>query len=1062
MSSAPPAPGTNDVGHTAARRARAAIEEALLGFTAIPLAFDREDLRDRLLRAIQCTYAVQDSAITAVVHHAGLQEAGAMVSEVCALLRRAGDPGAVPPLGAALQQLGAAQGELLVAADAVAAIQFTRRAELTGGLADVPLPPPRPLLASRSEPELHAIVRRPLLAWVDVGENPMASSAAGAGGAAASPFGLVPSKPRTLEELAAFAEAAASGALVERLEAATAAPPAAAAPGAPPLRAFEPAIEEVELLRRLGRDCLEDIAGGRNLRKPNALESWLDQGPFEQRLLDNLDAFAAAGPAALPQVPLFLAEARSPDPERAFAAALALGSIEGSDTIGAAVMALKQSPPETFPGWIEGLTLAPNPAIDAAMADIALGPREPLAALALDVLHARAADPAGLIPPLLSRSEPSIRAHLARALATALPREEAVSMLEAMLAAPVDDAVFLAATEALLRRGHGRTRSLLREAALGGARPRSRLQEDALWLLCLAGQPSDVEFLLAALNIQASARLVRGLGRFGHVEALDALLAHLGHGEAEIAGAAAEALERMTGAGLREVVEEPWEIDLPPEAADVAGALPVPTRKVERVVRNAERWSAWLAQHARRFDARLKHRAGVPFTPIQILVELESPVTPVEGREDATLEIALVTGLRFRFSPHDWVARQRRDLGELRSRVASLRVSPGAWSLGLARESEHPATRSSSRPPRVTPLPEPPPRPSSNPPERAAHPVGWQPPLAATQAAPLEGLIGARQPLPFLPPEAISQTDELDQAPPSPSSDPDTTTTAVRPLALPQPGHWELTSYEAGGQSGLSVSQTLPPASSVPASLPFRRAVEGAAPETGSPEYPDRTLEQTSAADPHWDVVETAVAPLTHESTELRFYPTEPVLEHAVGQAAGTPEPDDIEPEVRTAPAPVAPRGPALPFGPPVRPDHESDPKRLASTLQPGLTPNSPHGEITRPVPDVARRPVLPFQPPPPPRQPISPVGSTTPAAEQPEATLSLAQYASLCAELAVFPEAAEAVFQRHGLESQEKRAAVDAAWKDRLRQDEVQYMAWEEMYRRYHVYWTRRGAGPG
>jgi hypothetical protein len=75
---------------------------------------------------------------------------------------------------------------------------------------------------------------------------------------------------------------------------------------------------------------------------------------------------------------------------------------------------------------------------------------------------------------------------------------------------------------------------------------------------------------------------------------------------------------------------------------------------------------------------------------------------------------------------------------------------------------------------------------------------------------------------------------------------------------------------------------------------------------------------------------------------------------------------------------------------------------------------------------------------------------------------LSLAQYASLCAELAVFPEAAEAVFQRHGLESQEKRAAVDAAWKDRLRQDEVQYMAWEEMYRRYHVYWTRRGAGPG
>jgi hypothetical protein len=53
-----------------------------------------------------------------------------------------------------------------------------------------------------------------------------------------------------------------------------------------------------------------------------------------------------------------------------------------------------------------------------------------------------------------------------------------------------------------------------------------------------------------------------------------------------------------------------------------------------------------------------------------------------------------------------------------------------------------------------------------------------------------------------------------------------------------------------------------------------------------------------------------------------------------------------------------------------------------------------------------------------------------------------MAHYASLCAELA------EVIFQRYGLESQEKRDAVDTAWQARLREDERQYMAWEEMHR--------------
>jgi len=46
----------------------------------------------------------------------------------------------------------------------------------------------------------------------------------------------------------------------------------------------------------------------------------------------------------------------------------------------------------------------------------------------------------------------------------------------------------------------------------------------------------------------------------------------------------------------------------------------------------------------------------------------------------------------------------------------------------------------------------------------------------------------------------------------------------------------------------------------------------------------------------------------------------------------------------------------------------------------------------------------------------------------------------------------------RYGLEERRERIAVDTAWKVRLRQDPEQYSAWEEIYQRCLVYWTRRG----
>lgn len=658
--------GERGPGHHAALEARNAVEAALFSMPDIPLAFDRAAVKDRLLRAIQCAYAVLDSPVIAAVHFDGLNEAAAIVAEACALLARAGDRAAVLPLGRALAGLEGAEATLRRAGEAVAQIQLARRTELVGGGVDGLPPPAQPFRASVGLPELHAIARPPLLPHVEV------DPAAPIPDPPAPPVALP--RPKTLEELGAFAAAAASGEIARRFEEPE--EPAPDAPKAPAPFVYEPAVGDAEVLRRLGRDCLEDIAAYRSLRKPNAIESWLDQEPFEQRLLDNIDAFAALGGSVLPLVSLFNAEAKAPDPERAFAVALTLGCIAGSDTVGAAVMTLKQSAPETFPGWIEGFWLAPNPAIDRVMADLCTGPRADLAALALDVLHARGSTTEALIQGLIERPEPAIAARVARALGAVMPREEAIVALETICAATADDATFLAATEALLRRRHPGALDLLRHAL--DAPATSPRAAGALRLLCLAGGASDLEALLAGLHAAPSATLLRGIGRFGHADALTPLVNYLYHDDAELVAAAAEALERITGAGLRETVEEEWEIDLPPGAVE-AGAAPVPTRKVDKVVVDPAAWTRWLERGTRRLDTRTKLRAGAPFSPLQIVDELESRATPPDRRGEAALELGVLTGIASPFSPDDWVARQRVHLADLRARAASPAAAQGVW-----------------------------------------------------------------------------------------------------------------------------------------------------------------------------------------------------------------------------------------------------------------------------------------------------------------------------------------------------------------------------------------------
>jgi len=137
--------------------------------------------------------------------------------------------------------------------------------------------------------------------------------------------------------------------------------------------------------------------------------------------------------------------------------------------------------------------------------------------------------------------------------------------------------------------------------------------------------------------------------------------------------AAAEALDFVTNAGLRETVQVPWTPGVvPPDGA------PPPTRAVTKPIVDRLAWERWLAQARRHLDPRVKLRAGLPFTPAMIVDELESTATPAR-RTEAALELVIATNVGTRFSTTDWVGRQKQQLSELRSHVRSFGSGAGGW-----------------------------------------------------------------------------------------------------------------------------------------------------------------------------------------------------------------------------------------------------------------------------------------------------------------------------------------------------------------------------------------------
>jgi hypothetical protein len=170
------------------------------------------------------------------------------------------------------------------------------------------------------------------------------------------------------------------------------------------------------------------------------------------------------------------------------------------------------------------------------------------------------------------------------------------------------------------------------------------------FLLSLCGQYWDRELIQqsAPVPTRASPELPGPLGILGYPDAVDYLLAALRTEDDGLKVAAADALDLITGAGLREEVllPDPDEPDLQVE--------------VTRVCTSPQRWSNWWSVHGADFKLGSRYRLGKPFELKICVQELSDPQTPFDRRQRAFWELQVHSGHDIPYEPDWFVVRQRR------------------------------------------------------------------------------------------------------------------------------------------------------------------------------------------------------------------------------------------------------------------------------------------------------------------------------------------------------------------------------------------------------------------
>jgi hypothetical protein len=175
----------------------------------------------------------------------------------------------------------------------------------------------------------------------------------------------------------------------------------------------------------------------------------------------------------------------------------------------------------------------------------------------------------------------------------------------------------------------------------------------APFFLALAGQLGDLNLILrGGLRALPGREQIEAAGILGNVQAVPVLLQVLTAPEEPLRVAAGQALEMLTGAGLRETAVVVEQTDL------LGGEVAEERTEVERVATSPEAWLAWWGRHGSRFDPRRRWRRGKPFDPGQCVAELADGRSRFQDRQRAYWELEILSGQDVPFEPDWFVPRQ--------------------------------------------------------------------------------------------------------------------------------------------------------------------------------------------------------------------------------------------------------------------------------------------------------------------------------------------------------------------------------------------------------------------
>jgi len=391
--------------------------------------------------------------------------------------------------------------------------------------------------------------------------------------------------------------------------------------------------------------------------------SWRDQIELEPRIVAHLDALELGDMLAFRCSERLIA---SSDEDELLGAAYSLATILNDDQrCRVALSALSEADDELLPVFVMALGHASHPSITSTLVQFLSHQRPAVSSASAQIIAFRQdADPKAIWP-CLHNVAPYVRDN-ALFVYAAMGATEIIPATEQLLfdsgKAISDDNLY-----AMLKLGSPRAIELARSRC---AKAESTTAE-LLMLLAMQGALSDLNLIYNAAGFPEMAiPALQALGVLGNAQVIPALIKVLQQDDDALKVAVADALQLITGAGLKEQVEVPEEMleELTADAITSGETTEkTPSPRMVEVTRNSTAYQQWhhrWQQQGSRFEINTRWRNGQPFSASGCIAELAGPNRTLSTRLRAHQEL-LLTGNRAPFHPEWMVSRQVKVISQL-------------------------------------------------------------------------------------------------------------------------------------------------------------------------------------------------------------------------------------------------------------------------------------------------------------------------------------------------------------------------------------------------------------